>query len=318
MSLEAFHVGHFTFFFSNFFIIFRIVSRRFLTTTMGSENYYAVMIGKKPGVYNTWDECQQQVKGFRNAQYKKFKTLVEAETFVNLGEPTANFNPPEPEPKFQATRVNIFKQFSREAPLTTTITNPRLTKPPQSTASSAGLKRKQEPADNERPLKLQNTGLDRKPTFSKKEPYAVVYTDGASSNNGKSHARAGYGVYWGDNDPRNVSARLKGERQTNQRAEAMAVLHVLEKTKDSRQPLEIRTDSQYVINASTVWCKNWIKKNWVASNGKEVQNRDLFEPIVNLIKHRQAEVKFTYVPGHSGFEGNEKADQLAVAGAQMN
>jgi ribonuclease HI len=287
---------------------------------MGTEYFYAVMNGKKPGVYNTWAECQEQVKGFRNAQYKKFKTLHEAETFVNSGEPTANFNPPEPEPKFQATRINIFKQFNREAPLTTTITNPRLTKPSQSTISSAGLKRKlQEPAtDNDRSQKLQNTGLDRKPTFSKKNPYVVVYTDGASSNNGQSHARAGYGVYWGDNDPRNVSARLKGERQTNQRAEAMAVLHVLEKTKDSRQPLEIRTDSQYVINASTVWYKNWIKKKWIASNGKEVQNRDLFEPIVNLIKHRQAEVKFTYVPGHSGVEGNEKADQLAVAGAQMN
>ncbi|ORE21388.1 hypothetical protein BCV71DRAFT_168867, partial [Rhizopus microsporus] len=31
----------------------------------------------------------------------------------------------------------------------------------------------------------------------------VVYTDGASAGNGQTGARAGYGVYWGDNDPRN-------------------------------------------------------------------------------------------------------------------
>lgn len=272
---------------------------------MGSEYFYAVMTGKKPGVYKTWPECQAQVKGFRNAQYKKFPTLEEAQAFVNLGGPTANFKPPEPEPKFQATRVSIYKQYDRESAFIPNDLTP-------ATKIVSKRSRESSSTDSDRASKLQNTG---KPTRANKKSYTVVYTDGASSNNGKNHARAGYGVYWGDNDPRNVSARLKGERQTNQRAEAMAVLHVLEDTKESDEPLEIRTDSQYVINAATVWYKNWVKRSWIATNGKEVQNRDLFEPIVNLVQNRKAEVKFTYVPGHSGFEGNEKADQLAVAGA---
>lgn len=280
---------------------------------MGSEYYYAVLAGKNPGVYRTWPECQAQVKGFRNAQYKKFPTMEEAQAFVDLREPTSNFKPLEKEPKFQATRVSIFNQNKRETPFTSNDPTPSVKILPKRSREASNISS----SDSERPTKLQNTGLDRKPTYAKKEPYAVVYTDGASSNNGKHHARAGYGVYWGDNDARNVSARLKGERQTNQRAEAMAVLHVLEDTKESDTPLEIRTDSQYVINAVTTWYKSWIKKDWIASNGKEVQNRDLFEPIVNLVKSRKADVKFTYVPGHSGFEGNEKADQLAVAGAQL-
>ena len=33
----------------------------------------------------------------------------------------------------------------------------------------------------------------------------VVYTDGACVNNGKPDARAGYGVYFGEGDKRNVS-----------------------------------------------------------------------------------------------------------------
>ncbi len=44
--------------------------------------YYAVQKGKKPGVYNSWDECKAQVTGFSGAVYKKFSTRAEAETFA--------------------------------------------------------------------------------------------------------------------------------------------------------------------------------------------------------------------------------------------
>lgn len=37
--------------------------------------YYAVARGRLPGVYSTWAECEQQVKGFSGACYKKFATL---------------------------------------------------------------------------------------------------------------------------------------------------------------------------------------------------------------------------------------------------
>ena len=46
----------------------------------------------------------------------------------------------------------------------------------------------------------------------------VVYSDGSCLNNGKKSARAGVGVYFGPDDPRNVSEPLEGA-QTNQRAE---------------------------------------------------------------------------------------------------
>ncbi|MCI5856338.1 MAG: ribonuclease H family protein [Agathobacter sp.] len=44
--------------------------------------YYAVKIGKVPGIYRTWDECKKMVDGFPNARYKSFLTLEEAEDFV--------------------------------------------------------------------------------------------------------------------------------------------------------------------------------------------------------------------------------------------
>jgi len=40
--------------------------------------YYVVWHGQNPGIYNTWAECQLQIKGFPNAKYKSFKTKDEA------------------------------------------------------------------------------------------------------------------------------------------------------------------------------------------------------------------------------------------------
>ncbi|MFR9070916.1 MAG: viroplasmin family protein [Paraclostridium sp.] len=49
-----------------------------------SNKYYAVKVGKKPGIYNTWDECKEQVNKFPGAIYKSFKTLEEAEKFTGI------------------------------------------------------------------------------------------------------------------------------------------------------------------------------------------------------------------------------------------
>ena len=47
------------------------------------KKYYAVKEGRNPGVYNSWSECEEQVKGFSGAVYKSFLTLDEASDFIN-------------------------------------------------------------------------------------------------------------------------------------------------------------------------------------------------------------------------------------------
>ena len=42
------------------------------------QKYYTVWKGKEPGVYETWKECENQIKGFENAKYKSFDTQLEA------------------------------------------------------------------------------------------------------------------------------------------------------------------------------------------------------------------------------------------------
>lgn len=53
---------------------------------MAKKKFYAVRVGKKAGVYNTWAECQNQTKGVSGASFKSFGTREEAEKFVNPSE----------------------------------------------------------------------------------------------------------------------------------------------------------------------------------------------------------------------------------------
>lgn len=45
--------------------------------------FYAVKIGRKPGIYLTWDECKQQVDKFKGAVYKSFNSKDEAKVFLD-------------------------------------------------------------------------------------------------------------------------------------------------------------------------------------------------------------------------------------------
>lgn len=45
--------------------------------------FYAVRKGRKPGIYENWSDCSQQVIRFPGAEYKSFDTREEAEAFMN-------------------------------------------------------------------------------------------------------------------------------------------------------------------------------------------------------------------------------------------
>lgn len=43
------------------------------------KKYYVVWEGHNPGIYDSWAECQKQIKNYPAAKYKSFKSLEEAE-----------------------------------------------------------------------------------------------------------------------------------------------------------------------------------------------------------------------------------------------
>lgn len=54
-------------------------------------NFYAVKVGRNPGIFSTWDECQKSVNGYPGAKFQKFQNRSEAEKFIgNDVEPTVD------------------------------------------------------------------------------------------------------------------------------------------------------------------------------------------------------------------------------------
>lgn len=48
----------------------------------GKKVFYAVRKGRRPGIFPTWAECKLEIDKFPGAEYKKFFSLSEAETFI--------------------------------------------------------------------------------------------------------------------------------------------------------------------------------------------------------------------------------------------
>jgi ribonuclease HI len=69
------------------------------------KKYYVVWKGINPGVYDNWQDCEKQVKGFDGARYKSFGSLQEAEReFVS---PTFNKAPKSINPSFIYPSISV-------------------------------------------------------------------------------------------------------------------------------------------------------------------------------------------------------------------
>ena len=44
--------------------------------------YYAVKVGRKKGIFLTWEDCKEQVDGFDGADYKSFSNIKDAEAYL--------------------------------------------------------------------------------------------------------------------------------------------------------------------------------------------------------------------------------------------
>jgi ribonuclease HI/uncharacterized phage-like protein YoqJ len=136
----------------------------------------------------------------------------------------------------------------------------------------------------------------------------IVYTDGACSGN------PGPGG-WAWVVPDGPFAAGHAHRTTNQRMEINAALQAV---LANAGPLEIRSDSAYVVNCfRDGWWRGWLARDWRNSQRKPVKNRDLWEPLIDAYRQRAKEIRFTWVKGHSGDRWNDVADRLAVQAMRL-
>lgn len=105
-----------------------------------------------------------------------------------------------------------------------------------------------------------------------------------------------------------------GERNTsNQRMELTACIKALEAITATEKPVAIYSDSAYLVNCMHErWYDRWRKNGWKNAKKQPVENRDLWERLLELLEGRR--VRFQKVEGHAGVELNERADELAQLG----
>ena len=131
-----------------------------------------------------------------------------------------------------------------------------------------------------------------------------MYTDGACRGN---PGPGGWGVILSYRD-RNKTLSGYEPQTTNNRMELTAAiegLRALSRTCD----IELNTDSKYVLQGISEWIESWKTNGWKTAAKKPVKNVDLWQLLDEQVKKHR--ISWHWVKGHTGIEGNERADQLA-------
>ena len=98
---------------------------------------------------------------------------------------------------------------------------------------------------------------------------------------------------------------------TNNRMELIAVIEALGALKRASKVV-LHTDSQYVMKGITEWLPGWKARGWRTAAKEPVKNVDLWKRLDEAVQPH--EIKWVWVRGHSGHNGNERADALANKG----
>ena len=138
-----------------------------------------------------------------------------------------------------------------------------------------------------------------------------IYTDGSClSNPGNGGWAAIINI---DGEIKKISGNEKNT--TNNRMELMAPIKAL-KNINSKDTIEIFTDSKYVKNGITEWINTWVLNNWKTSNKEDVKNKDLWIELYKL--NQSLNVKWNWIKAHAGDTLNEEVDILAKEAAYLN
>lgn len=260
------------------------------------KKYYAIRVGRHPGIYITWPEAQKEVIGFEGAVYKSFTTLVEAQEYMH-------------------TAVTKLQKKMSVGDYGRTQQMPDLDKLLGADLAHAGLgDNPQHEADLFIPHMTTCPGNDPL-SFLRSTPDEWTYHQGEfylatdGSFNTKSR-RSGWAVYLG-----RTACNLAQEMPldtTNNRCELLAIQAALgcilahlghPRLQPVSQPvINIVTDSQLCVSTFTKWIAGWKKKGWKLASGEEPKNLTEVQEIdrqLTLIRDRGISVEFIHQRAHT-------------------
>ncbi|KAL9048688.1 MAG: hypothetical protein Q9162_007598 [Coniocarpon cinnabarinum] len=224
------------------------------TSSSGPRKFYAVRVGRQPGIYTDWPSTQAQVTGVKGPKFKSFLTRKQAEEYMRGAQvnghsivksttkdrknvvqaPDANEVDETIEPGYGPLPSGAEDGFDRRLKLN---------------QNTGAVEYK---SDGElRAVKMQATGLARDQPLR-------IYTDGSALKNGANGARAGVGVYFGPLDQSKYSISCVTEWFVNWRKNNwMTKDHRPVENKDLIEPILQRIEERRLLRADTRF--EWVK-----------------------------------------------------------
>jgi len=239
------------------------------------KKYYVVMVGRNPGVYDNWDDCNKQIKGFDNMIYKSFLTKQEAHMYYLKGEVVSKCN-----------------------------STPTASSNPKDNATSSN------PRDITSFFKLIKE--DKRPPKNGKT--ITVYTDGDSFMHDKKRY-SGYGIFFKEDSQNNVHINFEQNTNNRCELMAiMHAIEIKKSVLEKGFLFNIITDSQYAIQIFGMdkadYRKKKSKKTLINEDlvTKAINYNDIYHLKFTKVKsHTDNEDTLSI--------GNDKADHLAMYGS---
>lgn len=262
---------------------------------MAKNKFYAVVKGRTPGLYTSWDDCKAQVDKFPGAQYQGFPDEASARAYLGTTEEKGKFygvhvgrvpgvytdwaECKEQVDKFPGA---IYKSFSYRSEAEAFVATGKV--------AEAASKEAEDDASN--PLLKEYSGN-----------HVWIFTDGSYNS---STDEAGYGVYVADDkNPRIFTGKIKCQAGGNNieseiKGATVALTYALEEyRKGHYDSVTIGYDLNHIGLL--------IDGGWTAGTD---YNRD-YQTFVAKVREQGLAVDFVHTKGHTGIEGNEYVDKLA-------
>ena len=153
------------------------------------------------------------------------------------------------------------------------------------------------------------------PTCPPRAPLVTVWTDGSALHNGRDDCVAG--AAWFSHEGAFEYSHIVGAIPSNNVAEVVAVVMALKAWRSHN--LHVITDSKFALGLVSGGLLAAERDGWpdcpALGFPRGTSLRPLYQLLLSLLRQHNSILKFSWIKGHSGDDGNEHADHFARLGA---
>jgi len=216
---------------------------------MSPKFFYAVRVGRKPGVYNSWEECKQQVDRFPCAVHKKFSNKAEAQEFVRPSTSDGN------DTSDSESQDSGEKEIDDKPGTKSDATEPAT---------------RQDDGKRDRTIIYTHAPCKRNGLIDAQARIGVWF--------GKADPR---------NVAEALRVDEKQTNNTGALTAIKCALEALD-GQDITNPIVIKSNSDYAINCLEERIDRWQSNGWLTMDGKPVKNKSLIEEVHALLLRLRA------------------------------